>query len=88
MIVGATEEDPATGRAADAGGYQGQKVGVYLTCNLVKAAWTAAEAAMRYLKVGEKNYSVTDIVDKVTTIWDCKPVESECQLTLLYTLRD
>ncbi|PVF98043.1 Creatinase/aminopeptidase [Serendipita vermifera] len=65
LIVGATEDDPATGRAADA----------------VKAAWTAAEAAMRYLKVGEKNYSVTDIVDKVTAIWDCKPVENmlSCQ---------
>jgi hypothetical protein len=43
---------------------------------VVKAAWTAAEASMRYLKVGEKNYSVTDIVDKVTAVWDCKPVES------------
>ncbi|KIM33377.1 hypothetical protein M408DRAFT_19681 [Serendipita vermifera MAFF 305830] len=65
LIVGATEDDPATGRAADA----------------VKAAWTAAEAAMRYLKVGEKNYSVTDVVDKVTSIWECKPVENmlSCQ---------
>ncbi|KAG8826398.1 Curved DNA-binding protein (42 kDa protein) [Serendipita sp. 401] len=65
LIVGATEDDPATGRAAD----------------VVKAAWTAAEAAMRYLKVGEKNYSVTEIVDKFTTIWDCKPVENmlSCQ---------
>ncbi|KAG9018964.1 Curved DNA-binding protein (42 kDa protein) [Serendipita sp. 407] len=36
---------------------------------------------MRYLKVGEKNYSVTEIVDKFTTIWDCKPVENmlSCQ---------
>jgi hypothetical protein len=52
----------------------------------VKAAWTAAEAAMRYLKVGEKNYSVTDIVDKVTSIWECKPVESEFQrIVITYT---
>ncbi|CAG7855126.1 Curved DNA-binding protein AltName: Full=42 kDa protein [Serendipita indica DSM 11827] len=65
LIVGATEDEPATGRAAD----------------VVKAAWTAAEAAMRHLKVGEKNYGVTEIVDKVTAIWDCKPVENmlSCQ---------
>lgn len=35
---------------------------------------------MRYLKVGEKNYSVTEIVDKVTGVWNCKPVESKSPL--------
>jgi len=65
LIVGATEQEPATGRAADT----------------VKAAWTAAEAAMRYLKIGERNFAVTEVVDKVTTIWSCKPVENmlSCQ---------
>ncbi|KDQ14341.1 hypothetical protein BOTBODRAFT_55496 [Botryobasidium botryosum FD-172 SS1] len=65
LIVGATESDPATGRQAD----------------VVKAAWHAAEAAMRLVKVGEKNWTVTDGVAKVAKAWDCKPVEGmlSCQ---------
>lgn len=59
LIVGATESEPATGRQAD----------------VVKAAWHAAEAAMRLVKIGEKNWGVTDGVAKVAKAWDCKPVE-------------
>lgn len=62
IIVGATEQDPATGRHADA----------------VKAAWHAAEAALRTVKVGNKNWAVTDAVAKVAAAWDCKPVEGAC----------
>ncbi|KAH8831467.1 proliferation-associated protein 1 [Flagelloscypha sp. PMI_526] len=59
LVVGATAENPVTGRKAD----------------VLKAAWTAAEAAARTFKVGTKNWAVTEIVDKVAKTWDCKPVE-------------
>lgn len=44
---------------------------------MIKAAWHAAEAAMRLIKVGNKNWAVTDAVAKVAQAWDCKPVEGE-----------
>ena len=59
LIVGVTASEPATGRQAD----------------VVKAAWTAAEAAMRTIKSGNKNWAVTEIVNKVANTWDCKAVE-------------
>jgi methionine aminopeptidase len=59
MVVGASPENPVTGRRADA----------------LKAAWTAAEAAMRLIKVGNKNWTVTDAVAKAASAWGCKPVE-------------
>lgn len=61
IIVGATKEEPATGRKAD----------------VVKAAYTAAQAAIRQFKVDEKNWTVTDTIAKVANEWDCKPVEGE-----------
>jgi len=65
LVVGATESNPVTGRRADA----------------LKAAWTAAEIAMRLVKVGNKNWAITDAVSKVAAAWDCKPVEGmlSCQ---------
>ncbi|EJU04924.1 Creatinase/aminopeptidase [Dacryopinax primogenitus] len=65
LIVGATAETPAEGKKADA----------------VKAAWTAAEAAMRLIKAGEKNYTVTDTVGKVVSEFDTFAVEGmlSCQ---------
>ncbi|CAE6426894.1 unnamed protein product [Rhizoctonia solani] len=67
LIVGATEAEPATGRAAD----------------VVKAAWHCAEVAMRLVKPGEKNWAVTDAMNKVAAAWGCKPVEGmlSCQQT-------
>ncbi|KAJ7455357.1 peptidase M24, structural domain-containing protein [Mycena galericulata] len=67
IVVGATVENPVTGRRAD----------------VLKAAWHAAEAAMRTIKVGNKNWAVTDVVGKVASAWDCKPVEGmlSCQQT-------
>ena len=59
IVVGASKENPVTGRRAD----------------VLKAAWTAAEAAMRTLKVGNKNWAVTEIVGRTSSVWDCKPVE-------------
>jgi len=65
MVVGATEQNPVTGRRAD----------------VLKAAWHAAEIAMRSVKVGNKNWAVTEAVNKVVGAWDCKPVEGmlSCQ---------
>ncbi|KAH7913583.1 peptidase M24, structural domain-containing protein [Hygrophoropsis aurantiaca] len=65
LVVGATEQDPVTGRRAD----------------VLKAAWHAAEIAMRLVKVGNKNWAVTDAVGKVAAAWECKPVEGmlSCQ---------
>ncbi|KAA1467637.1 proliferation-associated protein 1 [Dentipellis sp. KUC8613] len=65
VVVGASESAPVTGRQAD----------------VIKAAWHAAEAAMRLVKVGNKNWAVTDAVAKAAAAWDCKPVEGmlSCQ---------
>ncbi|OAX42485.1 proliferation-associated protein 1 [Rhizopogon vinicolor AM-OR11-026] len=67
IVVGATEQDPVTGRKAD----------------VIKAAWHAAEIAMRLMKVGNKNFAITDAVAKAAAAWDCKPVEGmlSCQQT-------
>ena len=59
IVVGATLDSPVTGRRADA----------------LRAAWTAAEVAMRLVRVGNKNWQVTEAVSKVAAAWDCKPVE-------------
>jgi methionine aminopeptidase len=61
MVVGATAKDPVTGRRAD----------------VLKAAWHAAEVAMRLVKIGNKNWLVTDAVGKVAANWGCKPVEGK-----------
>jgi len=65
IIVGATPENPVTGRRADA----------------LKAAHSAAEIAMRLVKAGNKNWAVTEAVNKVAAAWGCKPVEGmlSCQ---------
>jgi len=65
LIVGATEQSPATGRRAD----------------VLKAAWHAAEIATRLIKVDNKNWAVTEAVNNVTKAWDCHAVEGmlSCQ---------
>ncbi|KIY43987.1 proliferation-associated protein 1 [Fistulina hepatica ATCC 64428] len=67
IVIGVTTENPVTGRRADA----------------IKAAWHAAEIAMRTIKVGNKNWAVTEAVGRVAATWDCKPVEGmlSCQQT-------
>lgn len=59
IIVGATEQEPATGRRAD----------------VVKAAWHAAELAMRLVRVDNKNWTITENVNKIVSAWGCKAVE-------------
>ncbi|KIM73267.1 hypothetical protein PILCRDRAFT_829280 [Piloderma croceum F 1598] len=67
LVVGATEANPVTGRRAD----------------VLQAAWHAAQVAMRLVKVGNKNWAVTEAVNKVAAAWDCKAVEGmlSCQQT-------
>ena len=59
IVIGASSENPVTGRRAD----------------VIRAAWTAAEAAKRLVKVGNKNWAVTDGVSRAAAAWHCKPVE-------------
>ena len=59
IVVGASEQEPVTGRRAD----------------VIKAAYNAAELAMRLIKVGNKNWAVTEGVNKIVAAWDCKAVE-------------
>lgn len=65
IVVGASQEEPVTGRKAD----------------VIQAAYLAAEAAARLVRVGNKNWAVTDAVAKVAAAFDCKPVEGmlSCQ---------
>ncbi|KIL67524.1 hypothetical protein M378DRAFT_73392 [Amanita muscaria Koide BX008] len=67
FVIGASPENPVTGRRAD----------------VIKAAWTAAEVAKRLVKVGNKNWTVTESVNRAVAAWDCKPVEGmlSCQQT-------
>lgn len=66
LVVGASDSNPVTGRRAD----------------VLQAAWHAAQVAMRLVKVGNKNWVVTDAVNKVSAAWDCKPVEGQCTISL------
>jgi methionine aminopeptidase len=61
LVVGASAETPVTGPRADA----------------IKAAWTAAEVAQRLIKVGEKNWTVTDAISKVAAAFGAKPIEGD-----------
>jgi curved DNA binding protein len=67
IVVGASAENPVTGRRAD----------------VIKAAYNAAEAAMRLVKAGNKNWTVTEAVSKVADAYGCKAVEGmlSCQQT-------
>jgi len=67
IVIGASSKNPVTGRRAD----------------VIRAAWTAAEAAKRLLKIGNKNWAVTEGVSRAAAAWDCKPVEGmlSCQQT-------
>lgn len=59
IVVGATAEAKASGRAAD----------------VVLAAYHASQAALRLLKDGTSNYAVTDAVQKIAAEYKCKPIE-------------
>ena len=59
LVVGASAAEPVTGRKAD----------------VLQAAWHAAEVVQRLIKVGNKNWAVTEAVARAAQTWDCKPVE-------------
>lgn len=52
-----------------------------LPADVIKAAYDAAQVAMRTIKVGAKNWDVTEAVDKVTKDYGCAAVEGmlSCQ---------
>lgn len=52
-----------------------------LAADVIRAAYDAAQLAMRTLKAGAKNWDVTDVVDRATKSYDCVPVEGmlSCQ---------
>lgn len=59
LVVGATAEKKATGRKAD----------------VILAAYNAAQATLRLLKVGKGNANVTEAVQKIADSYKCKPIE-------------
>jgi len=59
FVIGASAENPATGKKADA----------------VMAAHLASEAALRLVKPGNDNIEVTETVNKIAEFFECKPVE-------------
>lgn len=52
-----------------------------VTADVVQAAYDAAQVAMRTIKVGAKNWDVTEVVDKVVKDFECTAVEGmlSCQ---------
>lgn len=60
LVVGESIEKPITGEKAD----------------LLHAAWNASEAAIRTFKAGNRNFDVTNIVDKVAKDFDKVAVQS------------
>jgi len=71
-VVGATKENPATGRKAD----------------VIMAAYNAAEIALRLIRPGGRSKDVTEAIQAVTADFDCRPVsEVPASLSLpLWTL--
>jgi len=41
----------------------------------ILAAYYAAEAALRLIKPGETNTTVTEIIDRIANVFHCKPIE-------------
>lgn len=59
LVIGGTVEKKVKGRRAD----------------VILAAYNASQAALRLLKNGEGNYSITNAVQKVCEAYKCKPIE-------------
>lgn len=59
FVVGASKENPITGRKAD----------------VVKAAHLCAEAALRLVKPGNQNTQVTEAWNKIAQSFKCSPIE-------------
>ncbi|KAK6182626.1 hypothetical protein SNE40_010268 [Patella caerulea] len=59
VVVGATPENKVKGRKAD----------------VILAAYNASQAALRLVKPGNENFTVTETIQKVAESFDCKPIE-------------
>ena len=59
IVVGASKEEPVTGRLAD----------------LLTAAYLASEAALRLIKPGLNNMKVTETIQKIAKAFDTNSVE-------------
>ncbi|KAH8380291.1 hypothetical protein KR009_009787 [Drosophila setifemur] len=59
IVVGASADKKISGRQAD----------------VVLAAYWAVQAALRLLKSGSNNYSITDAVQQISESYKCKPIE-------------
>ncbi|CAD7002852.1 proliferation-associated protein 2G4 [Ceratitis capitata] len=59
VVIGASNDKKVTGRQAD----------------VVLAAYWAVQAALRLLKAGNSNYTITDAVQQISESYKCKPIE-------------
>ncbi|XP_018789662.1 PREDICTED: proliferation-associated protein 2G4 [Bactrocera latifrons] len=59
VVIGASKDKKVSGRQAD----------------VVLAAYWAVQAALRLLKSGNSNYTITDAVQQVSESYKCKPIE-------------
>nr|XP_043070095.1 proliferation-associated protein 2G4 isoform X1 [Drosophila bipectinata] len=59
VVVGASADQKISGRQAD----------------VILAAYWAVQAALRLLKAGANNYSITDAVQQISESYKCKPIE-------------
>lgn len=59
-VVGESKENPISGQKAD----------------LLQSAWNCSEAAIRTFKPGNRNWDITNIVDKVARDFETTPVQS------------
>lgn len=59
FVIGATKDNPVKGKMAD----------------VILAAYNAAEVAIRLVRPGTENYTVTEGIQKAAEEFNCKPVE-------------
>ncbi|KAH8365670.1 hypothetical protein KR093_003177 [Drosophila rubida] len=59
IVVGASADQKISGRQAD----------------VILGAYWAVQAALRLLKAGSNNYSITDAVQQISESYKCKPIE-------------
>ncbi|KAJ1340866.1 DNA-binding protein, 42 kDa [Batrachochytrium salamandrivorans] len=72
FVVGASKENPVTGRKAD----------------VLQAAYTAAEVAVRTIKPGNTSWAVSDLITKAAKEFDCKAAEGMTTHQILRNVLD
>ncbi|CEL99403.1 unnamed protein product [Vitrella brassicaformis CCMP3155] len=66
VVVGPAEGDESNGEGSAVTGRK---------ADVLRAAWTAAEAALRKVKVGNKNTDVTAVINKAASEFQCSPMQ-------------